>query len=101
MSFPTASALWVVLELLCLAATIWLLARADRVPIPPIVLVGATLALVGWTPVFYELMYGQLTLPALALLAGARLAQARARPRPAGALVVCAGLLKPTPRVLI
>jgi hypothetical protein len=42
LSFQTASAVWCAFELLCLAATLWLLARTDRVRVGPIAIAAAT-----------------------------------------------------------
>ncbi|HEY3110862.1 MAG TPA: glycosyltransferase family 87 protein, partial [Chloroflexota bacterium] len=68
-----------------------------RARVGPIAVAAATVALVAWMPVAFELNFGQLTMPALALLAAARLAQARGRPALAGVLIGLAILLKPTP----
>ena len=63
-------AVWIGVELLCLAAAIWLIARADRVRLAPIAVVAATLALVSWGPVaLAPVDYWSMAVAAVALAA--------------------------------
>jgi hypothetical protein len=92
--FRTAAVLWFVLELFCLAASVYLLARALGVQLSTPATLGMSLVLLIWYPFSTDLALGQLQLPMLALLAGAWLALQSRRSTLAGALVGLAILVK-------
>jgi hypothetical protein len=68
----TASIIWLGIELLCLVITSALLIQSRRSVVRWMVAVFTALALVNWIPVTIDLLTGQLMLPMLLLLAGAR-----------------------------
>lgn len=86
---------WLLVELTCLAASVWLLARTLERPVrfTPVLLVAVLL--VAWPPVGLDLILGQLTIPVLLALCGAALALESGRPKLAGVLLGLSLLLKP------
>jgi hypothetical protein len=101
LDYRTAAALWFGLELLCLVASAYLLARAAgaRPSIPATL--GISSLLLIWYPFAIDLAWGQLQVPMLALLAGAWLALRSRQSALAGALVGLAVLLKTIPLPLL
>ena len=94
LDYPLALALWLLVELVCLAASLVLIYRA----------LGWRLgwrtnllffALLGFWPVTYELWAGQVMLLMMVALSGAFLALSRQRMTVAGVLIGCALLIKP------
>ncbi len=95
LDYSTAATVWFGLELLCLALSIHLLARASEFRLSTPALLAISGALLAWHPVMTDLTYGQLTLAQLPFLAGACWALNRRRSALAGALVGIALLIKP------
>jgi hypothetical protein len=95
LSYPVAATTWFVVELACLMAAVQLLAVANQVPLRARMVPLVALMLAAWPAIVLELGLGQLTIPILALLAGAQLALERSRPKLAGALIGMSLLLKP------
>jgi hypothetical protein len=99
--YPTACAIWLVLELFCLVVAVYLIARALHTALPWWAAAAIAAVLLIWYPVWSELVWGQLQIPTLALLAGTWLALRSERPALGGALVGVAMLLKPLPWPLL
>ena len=95
LSYPTAAGVWFVFELICLISAVRALARATGARLSWPATLAVTIALLGWFPVFSELVLGQLMIPLLALLALAWLALASGRPTVGGVLVGLSMLVKP------
>jgi hypothetical protein len=95
LDYPTAAMVWLVLEVACLLASIYLLGRIAGVRLG----VTATLTIAGIAlmlyPVMLDLSLGQLMLPILVLLAGAVHSVRLGRGMLGGALVGISMLLKP------
>ena len=95
LDYPTAATAWLVTELICLVAAVYLLARTAGLQptlMPSLAIVAASLA---WFPVADELLLGQLMLPLLLILTLGRLALLKGRPVLGGTLLGCAALVKP------
>jgi alpha-1,2-mannosyltransferase len=101
LDYPTAAAVWFGLEIVCLLASVYLLARAVDARLSTWATLGIATALLIWYPFWGELTWGQLQVPVLALLAGAWVALGSDRPALGGALVGLAILVKPVPLPLL
>jgi glycosyl transferase family 87 len=95
--YRTAATGWFVLEIGCLLAAVWLLARHCRVAWSFGRCALAALILIGWAPFYWELFFGQLMVLLLLLLAGARAALRSGHCVKAGVLVGLAILIKTVP----
>ncbi len=95
LSYPSAAALWVVLELICLVASVYLLGRIGNLRLGwGMMLVISATSLV-WYPVVLDLALGQLMLPLLLLLSGAYYALLSGQRAAGGALLGISLLVKP------
>jgi hypothetical protein len=99
--YSTAAAVWFVLELLCLTASVYLLARGVGARLPLWASLAVVVALTPWSPLLSELVLGQLMAPVLALLVAAWVALRSGRRALAGGLVGVAILIKPVPLPLL
>src|SRR5262245_10385641 len=70
LSYRQASLIWLAFELICLTAAILLILRWLSQPMKPLFVVTALFLALGFTPVMYELKYGQLNACMLVLLIG-------------------------------
>jgi alpha-1,2-mannosyltransferase len=95
LDYSTAALLWLVFELGCLVAAVYMLGRAVGVRLPILRTLALTAALLVWYPFSFGLVFGQLMIPMLCLLAGARLAMRSGRDGSGGVLIGLALLLKP------
>jgi hypothetical protein len=101
LSYQTAAAVWLVFELACLGVSVALLASMTAPRLPAWGKAAITIMALAWYPVFWDLGLGQVMLPILALLVGARLALLNGRAALAGALIGMAVLFKPVPWPLL
>ncbi|MBI4491279.1 MAG: DUF2029 domain-containing protein [Chloroflexi bacterium] len=90
-----AAMLWFGLELALLAAVVYLLVRPAGAWLSLWGILALATALLGWHPVWMELLVGQLMLLILLVLAGARLALLSGRQVLGGVLLGFAMLVKP------
>ncbi|HVC35515.1 MAG TPA: glycosyltransferase family 87 protein [Chloroflexota bacterium] len=93
--YPTAAAIWMVLEAACLAASVQLLARAAGARLAPAQTICIAILLLAWYPVFSDLENGQFMVVLLLLLTGAWLAFRAERHALAGVLLGLTVLIKP------
>ncbi|MGC8787563.1 MAG: glycosyltransferase family 87 protein [Anaerolineae bacterium] len=95
--YPTAAAIWLGVELLCLVAAVYLVSCAldARFSVLATFVIGAFLLL--WHPFWQELLWGQLQVPMLVVLAGSWLALRKGHSLLGGAFTGLALLLKPVP----
>jgi Glycosyltransferase family 87 len=85
--YETAAALWLIVELVCLAASLALLMRWWGSPVKASNAALLLIAALGWVPVVEDLWFGQVTLCLLLLLTGAWLALRDGKDAPGGALL--------------
>lgn len=69
LDYPPAGIAWLVMELICLAATIGLIGNVLGVRFPLPALLAATVASLVWYPIYLELVEGQVMITLLMLLA--------------------------------
>ncbi len=100
-NYSTAAAVWFGLELVCLLVSVCVLGRALETRLSTWATLGIAAALLAWYPFSFELAFGQLMIPMLAVLSGAWLALRTGRSALGGALVGLAILLKPVPWPLL
>ena len=101
LGYSSAVAVWLGLEIVCLAGSVYLLARgaARRLPLWGTLVIATTM--VAWYPFFWDLGLGQLMVVLLVLIAGAQLALLSGRPILGGAILGLAILVKPVPWPLL
>jgi hypothetical protein len=92
---------WLVLEIACLVASVYLLGRVLDARLSVWQTLGIAAVLLLWYPFWVELTYLQLQLPMLVLLAGAWVAWRSGRSPLAGVLLGLTILVKPTPWPLL
>ncbi|MBC7261484.1 MAG: DUF2029 domain-containing protein, partial [Chloroflexi bacterium] len=95
--YPTAAAIWLGVELLCLVAAVYLVGHVLDVRLSMLATFGIAALLLLWHPFPLELAYGQLMVPMLAVLAGNWLALRKGHSLLGGALIGLALLFKPVP----
>jgi hypothetical protein len=95
LDYVSAVRVWLVLQLACVAVSVWLLARIAGKKLSPRAVCAATLVLVAWYPLQAELRLGQLTVLLLVGLATARLLLLMGRPYLGGAILGLTLLVKP------
>jgi alpha-1,2-mannosyltransferase len=101
LSYATAANAWLVLGLIFLILSVYLLARALAVRLP---LWGAILVVVGslsWTPIYDDIIWGNMNSIMLLLLVGAWASSRSARSATGGLLLGSAILIKPIPWPLV
>ena len=86
--YETAAAVWLIFELFCLIAAVCILLRAitEKTPSAGVVIV-VTSAAISTSPVWTDLIVGQLMIPLLLLLSGSWLSLKQGNDRRAGALL--------------
>jgi hypothetical protein len=95
LDFKTASIAWFCFQVVCLAASIYLLGRAlGRRPSAPLLAIS-TISAIGWYPIREDLGWGNVTLVLLPLVVGSWLAAKHERDGLAGALLGASLLIKP------
>jgi hypothetical protein len=85
--YATASALWLVVEIVCLASTVVMIGRATHSRLPAWAVPTLTISLVGLSHIYEEIRNGQVNIAIMTLLAGMWLARQQARPGLAGLLL--------------
>ncbi len=101
LSYVTAANAWLILGLTFLTLSIYLLARTLEVRLP---IWGAILIVIGclsWTPVYDDIIWGNMNSIMLLLLVGAWAAIRSGRSATGGLLLGCAILFKPIPWPLV
>lgn len=87
LGYETAAALWLIVELACLAASLCLLMRWWGRPVRMRSAAVLFVAVLGWVPIVEDLWFGQVTLCLLLLLIGAWLALRDGKDALGGALL--------------
>ena len=91
---PTAAAIWLAVSVLCLLASVVLLARLIDLPLQAWQVGAIVMALLSWFPVFWGLNVGQVGILLLPLTAGAVISLKVGRPGLAGVLLGLTMLVK-------
>jgi hypothetical protein len=91
----TASTVWLVVELVCLVASIAVLAVRLHLPRPRLLVPAVSLALINWDPILADLVNGQATVPILLLVTLSWSALASGHLLRSGALLGLSFCLKP------
>ncbi len=87
LSYESAAVVWLMFELFCLLASLWLLLRWWQPPVTKKRLAILSLMLLGWAPLVEDLWYGQFSTSLLLLLLGAWWALRQGKDALGGALL--------------
>ncbi|MCI0391552.1 MAG: DUF2029 domain-containing protein [Acidobacteria bacterium] len=86
-SYPQAAALWLLVEILCLSAAVFLLLRGFNAAVNPLLALLVTWTALGWAHVWEGLIWGQINTVLLLLVVGAWLNLRGGGEWPGGALL--------------
>jgi uncharacterized membrane protein YhaH (DUF805 family) len=86
-SYAQAAGLWLLVEMLCLSAAVFLLLRGFKASFNPLLALLVTWTALGWAPVWEDLVWGQINTVLLLLVVGAWLNLRGGGEWPGGALL--------------